>query len=258
MRPVLSVVVHDVAPVTWPLARRLMAAVQEVAPLPLTLLAVPRYHHHLPQADFEQWLGGRLAAGDELALHGYTHWDEGEPRGWTDRWRRRVYTAGEGEFSGLDSAQAGWRLAAGLRWFEQQGWPVQGFVAPAWLMSPGTWEALAAWPRLRYTCTLRQIVPLPGGEPLVSQSLVYSTRAAWRRALSCAWNPAVALAQRRRPLLRFELHPHDVEHAAVRRSWQRLLERQLLQREPLTLAQAVQRWCERPGRHRAVAPTGEI
>lgn len=249
MAPSLSVVVHDVAPATWPLCRRLIAAVHEVAPLPLTLLAVPRYHHQEHDAGFDRCLTERLAGGDELALHGYTHWDDGEPRDWIDHFRRRVYTASEGEFSALSCAQATLRLAAGMRWFERHGWPLHGFVAPAWLMSAGTWSALRTLP-LRYTCTLRQLVPLPHSRPLTSQSLVYSTRSAWRRAMSRAWNPAVAVAQRHRPLLRFELHPHDVEHPAVRRSWQRLLAHHLAQRRPMTLAQAAETWAQQ-------APGGE-
>ena len=243
MPPGLSVVVHDVAPATWDLCRRLMDAVHEVAPVQMTLLAVPRYHRQPHDERFDAWLAERLQGGDELALHGYTHWDDGQPQGWLDHLRRRVYTAGEGEFCALSCAQAMLRLTAGMRWFEQNRWPLHGFVAPAWLMSPGTWSALRALP-LRYTCTLRQLVPLPESEPLTSQSLVYSTRSAWRRAMSRAWNPAVAATQRHRPLLRFELHPHDVAHPAVRRSWQRLLARHLLRRQPLTLAQAARSWQE--------------
>ncbi|WP_119154887.1 DUF2334 domain-containing protein [Caldimonas tepidiphila] len=245
MKPGLSVVLHDVAPATALLCRRLIDAVHEVAPLPMTLLAVPRYHHQDPDAGFDHWLGERLDAGDELALHGYTHWDDGEPDGWIDHLRRRVYTASEGEFSALSCAQATLRLAAGMRWFERNHWPLHGFVAPAWLLSEGSWKALRTMP-LRYTCTLRELVPLQrGSEPLVSQSVVYSTRSAWRRALSRLWNPAVVATQRHRPLLRFELHPHDVEHATVRRSWQRLLARHLEAREPLTLAQATLAWQQR-------------
>ena len=117
---------------------------------------------------------------------------------------------------------------------------LHGFVAPAWLTSAGTWAALDEL-GFGYACTLSRLVALPSRRSLRAQSLVYSTRAAWRRALSLGWNEAVARVERSRPLLRFELHPADAEHASVRRSWMRLLDAALREREAVTLSQAVQR-----------------
>lgn len=241
MRPALCVVLHDVAPATLPACERVMRAVHEVAPLQLTLLAVPRYHCEPSPASFGQWLGHRFAAGDEVALHGYTHEDDGVPRNLVDRLKRRHYTRGEGEFSDLSITEAMRRLTAGVRWFARQGLVLRGFVAPAWLMSPGTWEALR-WLDLSYTCTLRRLVLLPDRQSLVSQALVYSSSSAWRRQASRAWNATLARALRDKPLLRLELHPHDADHAAIRRSWQHLLEAHLDGRRPMTLAQVAERF----------------
>lgn len=234
----LSVVLHDVAPATWERCERVIECVRAVGPLPITLLAVPRYHHQPQDPAFERWLDAARRAGDELALHGYTHSDDSVPRGWFDHVKRRWYTAGEGEFAALSRHEAGVRLRAGMRWFRHHGWPLRGFVAPAWLLSRGTWEALDEL-RFDYTCTLGSVVTLPERRVLRSQSIVYSTRAAWRRALSLPWNAAVARSQRHRPLLRFELHPGDAEHASIRASWMGLLEQAVTQRRALTLAAAV-------------------
>jgi predicted deacetylase len=230
------VVLHDAAPATWSACERLRRCVRAVAPVPLTWLAVPRRHGAPRDARFEAALDAARSQGDELALHGWTHRDDagGRPRGPIDYARRRWYTAGEGEFAALSRAAASERLRLGRQWFEASGWPLAGFVAPAWLMSPGTWDALDA-AGFEYTCTLSRIVALPSRASLASRSIVYSTRAAWRRALSRGWNAALARAQRTRPLLRFELHPGDAEHAALRRSWMRLLERALREREAVTL-----------------------
>jgi len=236
----VAVVLHDAAPSTFTACERLRRCVHEIAPLPLTWLAVPRHHGAPRDAAFEAALGERLAHGDELALHGWSHRDEGSARGALERWRRTVYTAGEGEFAALSQAEARLRLRDGRAWFEAQGWPLHGFVAPAWLSSAGTWAALDEL-GFGYACTLSRLVALPSRRSLHAQSLVYSTRAAWRRALSLGWNAAVARAERARPLLRFELHPGDAEHAAVRRSWMRLLAAALREREAVTLSQAVQR-----------------
>lgn len=242
MKRSLCVVLHDVAPATRAGCERVLAALREVAPdLPLTLLAVPRYHCEPSSRDFSAWLGERHAGGDEIALHGYTHLDDGEPHGLVDRLRRRHYTRGEGEFSDLSIIDATQRIRAGIKWFARLGMVPHGFVAPAWLMSPGTWEALR-WLNLSYTCTLRQLVLLPERRALTSQSLVYSCASAWRRQASLAWNATVAATLRHNPLLRLELHPHDADHPAIRRSWQRLLAQHLPDRRATTLAVVADRF----------------
>ena len=81
MTPSVCVVVHDVAPATRAACERVFAAVREVAPLPLTLLAVPRWHCDPPSPEFGPWLLAHYEAGHEIALHGYTHQDDGRPRG---------------------------------------------------------------------------------------------------------------------------------------------------------------------------------
>jgi len=238
----LCVVVHDVAEARRGGCERVIAAVREVAPVPLTLLAVPRFHHAAPTLSFEQWLGEHSARGDELALHGYTHLDEGTPQGALDRLRRRVYTRGEGEFWDLDAAQATARLRAGIDWFAQHGWPLRGFVAPAWLLGPGAWAALRGFREFVYTATLRHLHLLPGDERIASQAIVYSTSTAWRRGSSIAWAAVLERTLAGSPVLRFELHPHDADHAGVRRSWQHALERALHQREASTVADLCERW----------------
>jgi predicted deacetylase len=235
MTPSLAVVVHDVAAATQGACERLLAAVREVADVPLTLLAVPRWHGNPSTRRFADWLDDRRVRGDEVALHGFTHVDDGVPAGLVDRLKRRHYTRGEGEFADLSSSEAIHRIHAGMHWFSRQGMVLRGFVAPAWLMSAGTWDALGR-ADLSYTCTLRRIVLLPERRDFVSQSIVYSTSSAWRRRTSLAWNAMVAASLRHNPLLRLELHPHDAEHRAIRRSWQHLLERHLRHREPRTLA----------------------
>ncbi|WP_229427164.1 DUF2334 domain-containing protein [Massilia atriviolacea] len=155
-RPALCVVIHDVAPATWPDCLRLLQAVREVADIPLTWLVVPRWHGSQASApDVDAALGAMLADGHELALHGDTHLDTAAPLGgWRDRFLRRVYTEGEGEFAALDAAEARRRIDLGLAWFDARGWPVHGFVAPAWLLGDGAWEAVRSY-SFMYTTTWR-------------------------------------------------------------------------------------------------------
>ncbi|HZV93332.1 MAG TPA: polysaccharide deacetylase family protein [Caldimonas sp.] len=247
----VCVVLHDVATSTRSACLRTLAAVAEVADVPLTLLAVPHYHGEASTRELEAWLTARSQRGDELALHGYTHRDDLPPRGWLDRLRRRHYTRGEGEFWALTEVDARQRIETGIAWFRANGWPLHGFVAPAWLLGTQAWGALDGF---EYTSTLRQIVMLPGRERLTSQSVVYSTSSAWRRRTSLVWNAWVARRERANALLRIELHPRDADFAAVRRSWQSILEHALRDRQPVTVADLVAHW--RPnGEPRAAGTT---
>lgn len=238
MKGMVSVVIHDVAPVNWAACQRVLAAVREVADVPTTLLAVPRYHLRASEQGFEDALSSLAQQGHELALHGYVHLDPGTPQGWRDHLRRQVYTDGEGEFSALTRAEAWMRLQAGAHWFARRGWPLHGFVAPAWLLSAGTWEALWDMP-LRYTATLSSVYSIAGRTRLPSSALAFSTRSLWRRMASLPRNEWVASRWHGQALVRLELHPYDADHPAIRRLWTRELARLLACREVLTLADAV-------------------
>lgn len=245
--PAISLVIHDVAPATQAACEALIERMRGVSPGPVTLLVVPLYHGQPSTPEFEAWLDARRLAGDELALHGLTHVDEGRPSGWAERLLRQRYTAGEGEFAAFDEAEAHERLWAGLHWFHMRGWAPHGFVAPAWLLSRGTWRALGHSP-LHYTCTLTRLVRLPGATPqarpaaLRAWSQVFSARSAWRRSASLGWNGVLAKMQRATPLTRIELHPADAAHEPLCRMAEELYAGALAaKRQPLTLAQAADR-----------------
>lgn len=233
----LMLVLHDVAPETWPDYQPFVQAVDERGDVPMTWLVVPDFHHRNPltrSPTFCRLLERRLARGDELALHGFYHADDGPtPRSLGEYFMRRIYTH-EGEFYGLDQAQALQRLERGLALFAGQGWPVAGFVAPAWLMSQGTRQALSQLP-LRYTSTPQHLYRLPDFTAFEAPGLVWSARSAWRRGLSkvvCDWQ---CRRWRSADTLRLGLHPVDMRHRSSRNYWLRTLDHLLQQgREPLT------------------------
>ena len=251
----LTVVIHDVAPANWSACQRLMTFAQAEActagvRLPLTLLAVPAMHGEPATPAFVRWLHHQAGRGHELALHGLTHRDEAPPpRSWRERFLRRFYTAGEGEFAALDAEGAGERLSIGRRWAEALRLPMRGFVAPAWLLSDAAFDAVED-AGFAYTCTLTELIAWPGRRRLHARSLVFSTRSWWRRALSVLWNTALAWWLAPAPLMRLELHPGDVDHPAVRRCWRRILRRALRDqhRRPLRLHEAAAHLQPRPPR----------
>lgn len=231
----LCVSIHDVAPDTWADCARLHAALRAVADIPLTWLVVPRYHGRAPAAPaMEAGLNAVLAQGHELALHGYTHLDSAAPSpDWRSRFLRTVYTQSEGEFAAIDIEEARRRLTCGLAWFAERGWPVRGFVPPAWLLGEAAWRALRGFP-FEYTTTMRYFHWLQTGARLSSPSLVYAARNRGGRLLSPPLAGAMAAMLAPAPLVRLSLHPPDARYPALLRHAQHLVERLLAQRQALT------------------------
>ena len=231
----LCVSIHDVAPDTWQDCARLREAVRAVADIPLTWLVVPRYHGRAPAAPaMEQALGAMLAQGHELALHGYTHLDSAAPgHGLRSRFLRTVYTQREGEFAAIGEDEARQRIALGLAWFAARGWPVRGFVPPAWLLGEAAWRVLREFP-FEYTTTMGRFHWLQTGKSLWSPSLVYAARNASGRLLSPRVAGAMASLLAPAPLVRLSLHPPDAHYPALVRHAQHLVERLLTDRQPCT------------------------
>ncbi|HYW92461.1 MAG TPA: polysaccharide deacetylase family protein [Gammaproteobacteria bacterium] len=240
----LCVSVHDVAPATWPECASLLRMLDAIGGVRVTLLVVPDYHRRgLIDRDsaFLKAIEARLARGDEVALHGYYHLDDAarplDPVGW---FRRRVYTVGEGEFDALPAGTARERMEQGLALLRGLGWPVTGFVAPAWLLGRAARGVIASLP-FRYTTTMRSHFCLPRWQETPARSLVYSARSALRRDLSRRWNESLFRQQRHADLLRVSLHPVDARHEPVVGHWHDLVERALIDgRQPVTK----QHWTE--------------
>ncbi|PTT98907.1 DUF2334 domain-containing protein, partial [Pseudomonas sp. HMWF031] len=197
---------------------------------------------------FRRLLSGRLALGDELALHGYFHCDDGpmasNPRDW---FMRRIYTH-EGEFYSLSREAALTRLHAGIDMFQRYHWPLHGFVAPAWLMSEGTRQALRQLP-LSYTSDPQHLYKLPDFAVVDAPGLVWSARSAWRRGLSKLLSDQREQRWRQAPVIRLGLHPVDMRHEFSRTYWLQTLKRLIAEgRVPMTKARWLARHSERMGR----------
>ena len=239
----LCIALHDVAPATWPQCEALLALLDELGAPPLTLLAVPDFHG---RGGFEAApaitaaLRARQAHGDAIALHGLRHRDEGPPpRTPTDWLRRRVLTAGEGEFAALTTVEAARRITVGRDRLYRLGFTIDGCVPPAWLTSPGTRIALAT-SGLRWTSSHTALHDLASGRRVAAPCLTASPRSAWRRTLSHVWLRGLLQATRTAPLLRVGLHPADALHPALLAAWRVVLQELLATRTALTKSQAVE------------------
>ncbi len=242
----LCIALHDVAPATWPQCEALLAFLDGLGAAPLTLLAVPDFHGRggfEPQPALAATLRARQARGDAIALHGLRHRDEGPPPRTPADWlRRRVLTAGEGEFAALAADAAARRISEGRARLGRLGFAIDGCVPPAWLASTGARVALRR-SGLRWTSSHFALHDLASGRHLRAPCLTASPRSAWRRGLSRAWLRGLLRATRREPLLRVGLHPDDALHPALLATWSAVLQELLATRVPLTKSQAVAAAC---------------
>jgi uncharacterized protein len=215
----MVVSIHDVAPATRETCDRMIEALAKLGVARTSLLVVPDHHHRghfLDDPEFCRWLAGRASAGHEIVVHGYHH--ERASRGdepLRDRLVTQVYTKNEGEFFDLSGAEAAALLARAKSDFARfrdayaaDLPPPVGFIAPAWLLGADA-EAAVREAGFGYTTRLTTFENLRTGEITRSQSLVYSPRNAWRRAVSRGWNGWLARRLRENPLLRLGLHPPD-------------------------------------------------
>jgi predicted deacetylase len=233
----LVVSLHDVSPLTQPACARIIEALAQLGLRRLALLVIANHHGRAPiteAADFCQWLRARAAEGHEIVTHGYFHRRERQAKeGVMQRLTTQVYTAGEGEFHDLPEARAAELVRQANDELRAAGLAPHGFIAPAWLLGPEA-EAGVRAAGAEYTTRLREVQDFHTGRRTPAQSECWSTRAAWRRALSLLWNAALHRRLRRAPLLRIAVHPGDVEHPGVWRQIRRHTARALARREALT------------------------
>lgn len=224
----LLVSVHDVTPAREPGVRRLWAMCESRGVVP-ALLVVPNWHGvaPLPRApDFVRWLRERAALGADLFLHGERHDEAGSPRSPTDSLRALGRTSGEGEFLTLAFDAALERIHRGLAMLRSLGLAPIGFVPPAWLARPATWDAVSA-AGLRLSEDDRAIRLHPTLERLPSPVLRWSARSAVRAWASAAVAEGRWAVHRGARIVRIALHPGDLDHSATRASVERALDKWL-------------------------------
>ena len=219
----LVVSVHDVAPITRPSVEKILTDLKEAGVRVTSLLVVPDYHHRgksVDDATFISWLRGLEADGHEIVIHGYFHErPRRQSEGMREKFLTRAYTQNEAEFFDLKYDEAFTRITRARDEFRGARLSAIGFVAPAWLLS-AEGERAARDAEMQYTTRIATVIDLLTGEREPSRALVYSTRSAWRRAVSLSWNAALARRVAIGQLVRLSIHPSDIASGGV---WKQII-----------------------------------
>jgi predicted deacetylase len=214
---------HDVSPLYEGEADRLRDLLADhVDPARIAMLVIPDHWKQAPirpgscfATRLRQWSD----QGNEIFLHGWCHVDQTCHRALADRLRAHLLTAREGEFSGIDKAEALRLLRNGRALLEDiTGRAVAGFIAPAWLYGSGASEAIA---ELGFAiCEDHFRVWQPGsGRTLARGPVVTWASRSWSRAQSSVGFAALARhALNRSDAVRVALHPGDLTRRELRKS----------------------------------------
>jgi hypothetical protein len=246
MTGALVATIHDVAPPFLDEVRALRAALRSWGAGAVTLLAVPNHHGRAPLHAHRptlSWLRACAAGGDEIALHGVTHRQDGPIPAARDRARAALLTAGEGELLARGAA-APERLANARAGLERAlGAAVIGFVAPAWLEPRGLAATLAGL-GFRWHETAGQIDALAVQRRVRAPVIGFATRSAWRERAAILWAralgpPATLAARLGLAPVRLALHPGDAHRPGVLAAAERVARRALAHGPAVTTAQAL-------------------
>lgn len=233
----LVVSLHDVSPRTWESCDRILAELRKLGVRSVSLLVIPDHHHRghfLQDQAFCEWLREQVASGHEAVIHGYYHQRPAKAgETWRERFITRSYTAGEGEFFDLSYDAAKELVTRARKEFVEAHLRPCGFIAPAWLLSEEAETALVDL-GFAYTTRLRGISDFRRGEVIWSQSLCWSVRAAWRRAVSIVWNAFLFHRLELTPVMRVAIHPVDLAHPQIWGQIQRLIRAALITRQVQT------------------------
>ena len=155
----------------------------------------------------------RLAdEGVEMFLHGWRHRDDAPDKGFA----QRHMTAGEGEFAGLSTADAATRIADGRKVVEDAiGRPVAGFIAPAWLYSPGAIDAVQQAGFVLAEDHMKVWNPQTGQALARGPVITWASRSPARIRSSLLFSGLARAALPILPTVRIAVHPGDVTVPAL-------------------------------------------
>lgn len=208
--------IHDVGPKFERHVDQLVDALeQHVGLAKFAMLVVPDHWDEAPlsaapafQGKLRRWAD----AGVEMFLHGWRHRDDAPAKGFA----QKHMTAGEGEFSALSSSEASARIADGRKVVEDAiGRPVAGFIAPAWLYSAGTLEAVreSGFPLAEDHMKVWQ--PASGRVVARGPVITWASRSPGRIRSSLMVAAAARALPQALPTARIAVHPGDVTVPAL-------------------------------------------
>lgn len=208
----------------------------------ITYLFVPEFHGAnlaSQSLDFKKWCLEKKPFEIDWHLHGYYHLEtiKNGVGTFSDNFKRKYLTGGEGEFLALDEKTIHEKINLGKEVFEScLGITPRGFVAPAWLFNSLLLRILKVH-GFEYTEDHRLLYQVVSGARLSSPVITWATRTWLRKYGSLIVCPTLARVWARAPVLRIALHPHDFDHPETIANIKKVIRYVLKQREQIFWSQ---------------------
>ncbi len=212
-RPRLLTSIHDVGPAFGRQVDQLVDLLAtHLGSARFAMLVVPDHWGENPlerHSAFATRLRGWADSGIEMFVHGWYHRDIAAHTG-ARALKARFMTASEGEFLGLDAAEAARRMDDGKALIEDIiGREVAGFIAPAWLYGPGAMDALGKSEFALAEDHMKVWRPDTGAVLARGPVVTWASRSSVRTASSIAFAAAARTLLRPLSTVRIAVHPGD-------------------------------------------------
>jgi hypothetical protein len=209
---------HDVAPATAELSRRWLELVESLG-AKASLLVIPGRWNGQELAGspaFIDWLHAAEERGHEIVQHGMLHTIDRDFQSTSSRHRiGNLVGRGCQEFWELPYEEAFQRLVKGKSVLNSLGFAPTGFVAPAWMMSTGTLDALRDT-GFSYTNNHTHLIDTQSS----AKKIVLVTSQRPRSLLSIpgvvVTNSIAKYLEKRRKPIRIAIHPADLMSPRLR------------------------------------------
>ena len=223
----LIVSLHDVAPGSAETSRRWMELFDE-RNLAVSLLVIPGLWNGtelLADEQFQKWLAQISSSSHEIVLHGLNHQMIEEPS--TSSLKLisgRFFARGCQEFWALSKADAKALVSDGLNKLSSLGYKPSGFIAPGWLASTGTKQAISEI-GFSYTTSHLQISDLLFEKRHFASVICQRPNAPTTRLVMLMTTLLAEILMALRLPLRIAVHPEDLHDAKLRKRILKLVSR---------------------------------
>ncbi len=215
--------IHDVSPkFSNEIDTLLEQLLRHMNGIDLAMLVVPDHWGSAPISQdraFRNRLRGWADAGVEMFVHGWEHRDNSAHKNAIAGFKAKHMTAGEGEFLGLDYADALARMVDGKKLIEDiTGRAATGFIAPAWLYGGGALRALDVAGFTMAEDHMKVWNPATGKVLARGPVITWASRTKARIASSVAFAALACHALKPITHVRLAVHPGDAHVPRLRSS----------------------------------------
>jgi predicted deacetylase len=223
----LIVSLHDVAPGSAETSRRWMELFDE-RNLAVSLLVIPGHWNGtelLADEQFQNWLALNSGSKHEIVLHGLHHQMIEEPRNSSLKSiSGRLFARGCQEFWALSKADAKVLINDGLDKLSSLGYKPSGFIAPGWLASTGTKQAISEI-GFSYTTSHLLISDLLFEKRHFAPVICQRPNAPTTRVVMLMTTLLAEILMALRLPLRIAVHPEDLHDAKLRKRILKIISR---------------------------------